>query len=250
MAETTTEQTGAGAGRLGGRRVVSGGTLGRWRGLLRGESPLWPAMSRFLFDFTSCMDAGRLKAVVAPLDVSLTRGDGRAAVRLRRLALERCGVTPCCHGFPRGDGSRLLLLEPSEMLLLAEWLGCLASAPALRRVVARAQVSRLSAELPHAYPAVFRREAFYQRWLERLRACGAESPLTGAEVQAQGMRVVSAVLSPLPEPLLRRLPLRFPESCADWFSPAPGWECQEGDVALLETVLRHEDKEGWTRCCC
>ena len=56
--------------------------------------------------------------------------------------------------------------------------------------------------------------------------------------------------SPLPEPLLRRLPLRFPESCADWFSPAPGWECQEGDVALLETVLRHEDKEGWTRCCC
>lgn len=44
MAETTTERTGTGVGRLGGRRVVSGGALGRWRSLLRGESPLWPAM--------------------------------------------------------------------------------------------------------------------------------------------------------------------------------------------------------------
>lgn len=237
----------------GGSRAVDAAALSRWRELVRGDSPLWREISRFLFDFTSLMDAERLRAAVSPLDSSLLAGEGRAAVRLRRLVLARHGVEACSHAFPREDGSRIVLLEKSSLWCLAEWLGCLSCAPQLRKVILKSQVTALSSELALGYPAVFRREAYYQRWLERLRASSAEltsSSLWGEVVRGQGLRLLSAILSPLPSPLLIRFRLRFPESCSRWLEPLPGWECQAGDVELLETILRHEDKEGWSRCCC
>ncbi len=91
--------------------------------------------------------------------------------------------------------------------------------------VARALVARLTSELPHAYPAGFRREAFYQRGLERRRACAPSAPPTGAAVQAHtlpgGLKAVRGrrqifLCRPDGAPLCDLPPVQPQPLCGDW----------------------------------
>ena len=144
-----------------------------------------------------------------------------ATPRVAASALRSLGLSPVFHTFPASDGSRLLLLSREDYDRLAQFLGVVALAPALRRVTLGADVRALRAALPGVYPETLAYEAYFRRYgplFERL--VPTDVAISPATVQSTGHRLLALALSSLPAPLLLRQRLRFPEG-----SPA--------DVALL-----------------
>ena len=175
--------------------------------------PLWPRIRAFLWNFASLCDPDRLSAAAeggsggaAPRSLDLLDAPRVAAGALRAL-----GVEPVFHPFPATDASRLLLLSREDYDRLAQFLGVVALAPALRRVTAGADVRALKAALPGVYPATLAFTAYFRRHeplFERLVPAGeAANP---AVVFAAGHRLLAAALSDLPPELLLRQRLRFP----------------------------------------
>ena len=177
-------------------------------------SPLWPRIRAFLWDFASLCDPARLSA--AADETSGTGGFAALAnalattPRVAASALHALGVEATFHPFPATDSSRLLLLSREDYDRLAQFLGVIALAPALRRVTAGAEVRALKAALPDyretlAYAAYFHRfEALFKQ------VAPADAAATAETVCAAGHALLAAALSDLPPELLRRQRLRFP----------------------------------------
>ena len=218
-------------------------------------SPLWPRIRAFLWQFETLCDASRLRSqvqtfarsqvpssdpAVPPDGEPETDGDAAEPSNLRTFelanalattprvaagALRALGVEPAFHSFPATDASRLLLLSREDYDRLAQFLGVIALAPALRRVTAGADVRTLKAALPDyretlAYAAYFHRfEALFKRFeaaeqaadpaVENSSLVPRPSSLPAA-VLASGHALLAAALSDLPPELLLRQRLRFP----------------------------------------
>lgn len=176
-------------------------------------SPLWPRIRAFLWDFASLCDPARLAAAAGGSGDAAPRSlDLLGSPRVAAGALRALGLSPFFHSFPATDASRLLLLSREDYDRLAQFLGVVAFAPALRRVTAGADVRALRAALPGVYPATLAFTAYFRRHeplFERLVPAGeAANP---AVVFAAGHRLLAAALSDLPPALLLRQRLRFPE---------------------------------------
>ena len=176
-------------------------------------SPLWPRIRAFLWDFASLCDPARLAAAAGGSGDAAPRSlDPRSSPRLARAAERALGLSPFFHHFPATDASRLLLLSREDYDRLAQFLGVVAFAPALRRITAGADVRALRAALPGVYPATLAFTAYFRRHeplFERLVPAGeAANP---AVVCSAGHRLLAAALSDLPPALLLRQRLRFPE---------------------------------------
>jgi len=193
-------------------------------------SPLWPRIRAFLWNFASLCDPARLTAAFeAPSSNGEEQAEGAGdplvtrhsslvtaegllgSPRTARAAEQALGLVPFFHSFPAADASRLLLLSREDYDRLAQFLGVVALAPALRRVTAGADVRALKAALPGVYPATLAFTAYFRRHeplFERLVPAGeAANP---AVVCAAGHRLLAAALSDLPPELLLRQRLRFP----------------------------------------
>ena len=188
--------------------------------------PLWPRIRAFLWNFASLCDPARLTAAAGGSGGAAPRSlDLLDAPRVAASALRALGVEPVFHPFPATDASRLLLLSREDYDRLAQFLGVVALAPALRRVTAGADVRALKAAVPDyretlAYAAYFHRfEALFKRFeaaeqatdpaVENSSLVPRPSSLPAA-VLAAGHALLAAALSDLPPELLLRQRLRFP----------------------------------------
>ena len=179
------------------------------RGLV--ASPLWPRIRAFLWDFASLCDPARLAAAFAPAgdsgDLPRSLADSPRAARAAAQAL---GVSPFFHSFP-ADSSRLLLLSREDYDRLAQFLGVVALAPALRRVTAGAEVRALKAALPGVYPEALAFAAYFHKHDPLFKKVAPADACANADaICAAGHSILAAALSDLSPELLLRQRLRFP----------------------------------------
>ena len=182
-------------------------------------SPLWPRIRAFLWQFASLCDPARLAAAAGGSGGAAPRSsDLLDAPRVAAGALRSIGVEPVFHPFPATDASRLLLLSREDYDRLAQFLGVVALAPALRRVTAGADVRALKAALPGVFPEALAFAAYFHKHAPLFtQIAPADAPANPAAVLAAGHRLLAAALSDLPPELLLRQRLRFPVG-----SPADG----------------------------
>ena len=181
-------------------------------------SPLWPRIRAFLWDFASLCDPARLTDSLVTRHSSLATAEGLlGSPRTARAAEKALGLAPTFHSFPSTDSSRLLLLSREDYDRLAQFLGVVALAPALRRVTAGAEVRALKAALPGVYPEALSYAAYFGRCEPLFKQFAlAGEVATPAAVQSTGHSLLAAALSTLPPELLLRQRLRFPaDSPAD-----------------------------------
>lgn len=175
-------------------------------------SPLWPRIRDFLWDFASLCDPARLAAALAPAEGSgdLPRSLA-ASPRAARAAAQALGLSPFFHSFPATDSSRLLLLSREDYDRLAQFLGTVALASALRRVTAGAEVRALKAALPGVYPEALAFAAYFHKHEPLFKQVAPADAAANAEaICAAGHAILAAALSDLPAELLLRQRLRFP----------------------------------------
>ena len=204
-------------------------------------SSLWPRIRAFLWDFASLCDSTRLTAALSPGGSGELPRSLSITPHLARAAEQALGLTPFFHPFPADDGSRLLLLSREDYDRLAQFLGAIALAPALRRITAGAEVRALKAGLPGyrealSFAAYFHRfEALFKRFEPENQAANS------AAVCSVGHSTLASALSSLPSELLLRQRLRFPEG-----SPADAAlnGAATGDSSL---VTRHSSLAGEAR---
>ena len=191
------------------------------------------------------------------------------APRVAAGALRALGVEPVFHPFPATDASRLLLLSREDYDRLAQFLGVVALAPALRRVTAGADVRALKAALPDyreslAFAAYFHRfEALFKRFepaeqaadpaVENSSLVTRHSSLSAA-VPAAGHRLLAAALSDLPPELLLRQRLRFPAgspadaALAREAGSVPEASASGAALAAAKLALKLSNPQEYTTC--
>lgn len=225
-------------------------------------SPLWSRIRAFLWQFETLCDASRLRSQVQTFASSHVpssdpavppdgepESDGEVAEpsnfrtfelanalattpRVAASALRALGLSPFFHSFPATDASRLLLLSREDYDRLAQFLGVVAFAPALRRVTAGADVRALRAALPGVYPATLAFTAYFRKHeplfkqvafkessqVPKFESSNVPDPEPAnpptcqpANIMGGGHRLLAAALSDLPPALLLRQRLRFPE---------------------------------------
>ncbi len=175
-------------------------------------SPLWPRIRAFLWDFASLCAPARLTAALVPAggsgDLPRSLAD---SPRVARAAEQALGLSPLFHAFPATDSSRFLLLSREDYDRLAQFLGTVALAPALRRVTAGAEVRALKAALPGVYPEALSYAAYFGKCAPLFKRFEpADQAANPAAVQSTGHSILAAALSDLPSELLLRQRLRFP----------------------------------------
>lgn len=205
------------------------------------DEALWPRMRDFLWDFTPQIHASWLEGLRIP--------DGTAhSQRIKTYVLSSLGVAPVFHSFPKGDWSRLLLLDGATLEAIAKWLGAIVLADDLRRVMDRATVRALKASLSGVYPEVFGFTAYFsgidlKRKDAETRGEGAPS---AENVVSTGLSMIDALLAPLPEALVSRLKLKLPK---DPSAPAPLRLKPEACGKALAKLLKLKFPEAYKLCC-
>lgn len=218
--------------------------------------PLWPRIRAFLWNFASLCDPQRLTAAAGGSGGAAPRSlDLLDAPRVAASALRALGVEPVFHPFPATDASRLLLLSREDYDRLAQFLGVVALAPALRRVTAGADVRALKAALPGVFPATLAFTAYFRRHeplFERLVPAGeAANP---AVVCSAGHRLLAAALSDLPPELLLRQRLRFPAgspadaALAREAGSVPEASASGAALAAAKLALKLSNPQEYTTC--
>ncbi|MGN0886738.1 MAG: SctK family type III secretion system sorting platform protein [Candidatus Spyradenecus sp.] len=231
-------------------------SLDRARALVA-DSTRWPLIQRFLWDFAALIDPTRQRAYfqsVLPPGVTIapTALTGKKA---ERALLAHLGVEPTFYDFPAENGSRLLLLERAQYEQIAAWLGAIAYAEPLRAVLAGPDVRALKQSLPGLYPDVLRYTAYFAKWSERLTALrAAVSPPPKATdlpaaLRLMGLRMLASLLADVPEALLLRQRLRFPEADAPGFEPLPREVLSPEHLDLLFFLLKLRFPEASDLCC-
>lgn len=198
------------------------------------DKALWPRIRDFLWDFASQIHADWKAELAIPA--------GLDTPRTRRYVLDVLGVAPCFHGFPKEDGSRLLLLDAATLESVAKWLGALACAESLRRVTDGATVRELKKELPGVYPEVFGYTAYFREFDSR---GAAEAQRLEERVPEIGCGILLAAVAGLPKPLVSRLKFKLPKKlCA----AAPLRETKIKYPVILK-LLKLKFPEAYAICC-
>lgn len=208
--------------------------------VLVGDTKLWPRVRDFLWDFAPQVHESWLE----PKQLSL-----RESPRVKRYILESLGVEPCFHAFPKEDGSRILLLDGETLESAAKWLGALACAESLRCVTSGEVVRGLRAKLRGIYPEVFNYTAYFKDLDFQRR--DAET-LSAQRISEDGCKMLFSVLSELPEPLIRRMKLKFPKSLCDLCVSAPLRLKERSSQINLSAVLKLfklKFPEAYKLCC-
>ena len=190
-------------------------TIDEARALVADEA-LWPLVRDFLWNFApqvhrSWLEGLGLETVDARREVASDASQVpglMSSPRVRRFVISSLGVEACFHAFPKGDWSRILLLDGATLEAIVKWLGALALAEQLRRVTDGKTVRDLKSSLPGIYPEVFGFTAYFGKW----KVENAECKMDGGEISRFGGGVFYSILKDLPEPLLRRLELKLPKS--------------------------------------
>ena len=207
------------------------------------DQTLWPRIRDFLWDFAPLVHESWLEELGDPGFVhdsvkSGVRGPGCSA-RIKRYVLDSLGVEPCFHSFPRGDGSRLLLLDGATLESIAKWLGALSAADQLRRVTGGAAVRELKAALSDVYPDVFAYTAYFP-WKDKGDGRDIQD---WNEIEAMGASMIGSALSAVPPPLFARLKFRFPKNLR--VSEPP----REISVNIINKLLKLRFPEAYSLCC-
>ena len=214
-------------------------------------SPLWPRIRAFLWNFASLCDPARLTAAAGGSGGAAPRSlDLLDAPRVAASALRALGVEPAFHSFPATDASRLLLLSREDYDRLAQFLGVVALAPALRRVALGAEVRALKSALSGVYPEALAYAAYFRRF-EALfkRFEPADQAANPAAVCSTGHSILAAALSDLPPELLLRQRLRFPAgSPADQALDASGSPLAGKALAAAKLALKLSNPQEYTTC--
>ena len=211
---------------------------------------LWPRIRDFLWDFApqiheswieglggGTLDAGREGETAASQAACLM-----SSPRTKRYVIETLGVEPCFHTFPKGDFSRLLLLDPQTLLGISKWMGALAGADSLRRITDGATVRALKTALSGVYPEVFSYTAYF-----RGKTAGQSQKFENPEsVIRAGVAMLHAFAKDLSEPLRRRLILKLPKEYADIQFSAIDFQPSTFNLQLL---LKLRFPEAYTLCC-
>ena len=219
---------------------------------LVGEVKLWPRVRDFLWDFAPQVHESWLE----PNQLSL-----KDSPRVKRYILDSLGVEPCFHTFPKEDGSRILLLDGATLESTAKWLGALACAESLRRVTSGEVVRGLKSKFRGIYPEVFSYTAYFKEndFQRRDAYPPAEGcpqsgcPSRGETLSAQrisedGCKMLFSVLAELPEPLIRRMKLKFPKGLCDLCLSAPLREMKAKLPAVLK-LFKLKFPEAYKLCC-
>ena len=219
---------------------------------LVGEVKLWPRVRDFLWDFAPQVHESWLE----PNQLSL-----KDSPRVKRYILDSLGVEPCFHTFPKEDGSRILLLDGVTLESAAKWLGALACVESLRRVTSGEVVRELKSKLRGVYPEVFSYTAYFKEndFQRRDAYPPAEGcpqsgcPSRGETLSAQrisedGCKMLFSVLAELPEPLIRRMKLKFPKGLCDLCLSAPLREMKAKLPAVLK-LFKLKFPEAYKLCC-
>ena len=210
------------------------------------DQVLWPRVRDFLWDFAPSIHESWIDGVVQ-LKVEELKVAGP---RLKSFVLEKLGVKPCFHTFPKDDGSRLLLLDGATLESLAKWLGALACAEQLRRVTDGATVRSLKAALPGIYPEVFGFAAYFGKWKVESEEWKVNGPDAGDNIIAVGHRILFSVLSSLPVQLLHRLELKLPKNArTSDANLAPEVSVTSFNLQFVSKLLKLRFPEAYALCC-
>ena len=225
---------------------------------LVGDAALWPLVRDFLWDFApqiheSWLDgmfgqeaAGERRETVSSLVSRLS-----SSPRVKKLILERLGVEPFFHDFPKDDWSRLSLLDGATLVAIAKWLGALACAEELRRVTDGATVRELKSSLRGIYPEVFSFTAYFAG-LDgggSVSRRGAEAQSLSDRVVSTGVEMLHSILSDLPVSLVSRLKFKFPSSLVSRL-PDCGRETPDARRAgAVKKLLKLKFPEAYRICC-
>ncbi len=208
------------------------------------DQVLWPRVRDFLWDFAPSIHESWIDGV-AQLKVDQLKVAGP---RLKSFVLEKLGVEPCFHTFPKDDGSRLLLLDGATLESIAKWMGALACAEQLRRVTDGATVRSLKAALPGIYPEVFGFAAYF-RGLDVWKLGSLEDMADmAARITEIGYAVLLATVKDLPEQLRHRLTLKLPRT----FQQSKLPDIQTSKPQLLQLLLKLQKlrfPEAYALCC-
>ena len=211
------------------------------------DQALWPRVRDFLWDFASQVHESWLGGLVAPNYQTLL-----ASPRVKRHVLSSLRITPCFHTFPKGDWSRLLLLDGATLEEIAKWLGAVACAGDLRCVTDGATVRELKAALPGIYPDVFGYTMYFGKDIEELGSSvvrwlggsGADVKLDADFVVGVGCSLLNAAVAHLPEPLRRRLQLKLPN-----YQTTKPPNYQTTKLPNMQLLLKLRFPEAYKLCC-
>ncbi len=213
---------------------------------LVGDSALWPLVRDFLWGFPLQVHPSWLEGLGRET-IDVRRGDLLASPHVRRLVMDRLGLEPCFHVFPKGDSSRLLLLDGQTLESAAKWLGALVASESLRRVTSGKDVRELKASFAGIYPEVFGFTPYFHELGKDdvLSARDSERQTLPEALFSLGYHVLSAQVEKLPEPLVARFKYKFPKAVAESASPC---EATAG-VSSVNLLLKLRFKEAYRLCC-
>ena len=230
------------------------------------DQALWPRVRDFLWDFAPQVHPSWMEDLLSRRDAEVRSGGDMESPRVKRFVLDSLGVEPCFHTFPKDDGSRLLLLDGSTLVSVANWLGALACAESLRRVTSGSVVRELRAALPGVYPEVFAYTMYFKEndFQRRDAYPPAEGcPQSGCpsrgetqrledEVVSTGYNMLFSAIAGLPASLVSRLKLKLPKSLCDLCVSAPLRLKERSSQINLSAVLKLfklKFPEAYSLCC-
>ena len=213
------------------------------------NTALWPRVRDFLWDFAPQIHRSWIDGLefLEPLE-KLDNLDSQSILgkpRVKRFVLSSLGVEPCFHTFPKEDMSRLLLLDGATLESIVKWLGALACADDLRRVMDGKSVRRLKTELPGIYPEVFTYVAYF-RGIDFQRRDAEAQSLGSQDVISAGVSILVSFLDHLPSPLVSRLNFKLPK---DFCASASLRLKQEPCGKALARLLKLRFPEAYSLCC-
>ena len=207
------------------------------------DQALWPRVRDFLWDFASQVHESWLGGLVAPNYQTLL-----ASPRVKRHVLSSLRVTPCFHSFPKGDWSRLLLLDGATLEEIAKWLGAVVCAGDLRRVTDGATVRELKAALPGIYPDVFGYTMYFKGVDLAAKDAKSAKGRMSEDVVSTGLSIIVSLLDSLPEALSSRLEFKLPKGLCDLCVLCGENERPALDAAV-KRLLKLKFPEAYKLCC-
>ena len=207
------------------------------------DQALWPRVRDFLWDFASQVHESWLGGLVAPNYQTLL-----ASPRVKRHVLSSLRVTPCFHSFPKGDWSRLLLLDGATLEEIAKWLGAVVCAGDLRCVTDGATVRELKAALPGIYPDVFGYTMYFKGVDLAAKDAKSAKGRMSEDVVSTGLSIIVSLLDSLPEALSSRLEFKLPKGLCDLCVLCGENERPALDAAV-KRLLKLKFPEAYKLCC-
>ncbi len=178
------------------------------------DAALWPHVRDFLWNFASQVHESWIAdiKVSEKVDTSFVSHVASSS-RVKAWMLEKLGVEPCFHDFPKNDWSRLALLEGATLLEMTKWLGALVCAEHLRMVTDGVSVRGLKGALPGVYPDVFTFTAYFSGLRNmKVASRGDDDTHRLADcVMAAGSEILLSLVSAAPAHVVARMKLKFPK---------------------------------------